>query len=29
MTNPYHGVTTRKDDRPIELVRRVEIIECE
>ncbi len=29
VTNPYHGVTTQRDDRPIELVRRVEVIERE
>jgi hypothetical protein len=29
VTNPYHDVTTRRDERPVELVRRVEIIECE
>jgi hypothetical protein len=29
VANPYHGVTTHRDDRPVELVRRVEIVECE
>lgn len=28
VTNPYHGVITHQDDRPIELIRRVEIVEC-
>jgi hypothetical protein len=29
LTNPYHAVTTRRQDRPVELVHRVEIVECD
>jgi hypothetical protein len=28
-TNPYHAVTTHRHNLPVELIRRVEIVECD